>query len=70
MELSALKKNPVECKVKFKEICWISFCLRYLLEKLCHYQVYFVQEKCFFLGDDLLVKTCVSKSVLKALEED
>ena len=48
MELSAMKKNPVKCKVKFKELCWISFCLRYLLEKLCHYQAYFVHGQMFF----------------------
>lgn len=70
MELSAMKKYPVKCKVKFKEICLISFCLRYLLEKLCHYQAGFVQGQIFFLCDDLLVKACVSKSALKALEED
>ena len=48
MELSAMKKNPVKCKVKFKEICLISFCLRYLLEKLCHHQACFVQGQMFF----------------------
>ena len=40
MELSAMKKNPVKCKAKFEEICWIPFWLRYLLGKLCHFQAY------------------------------